>query len=78
MREGPVIPTDPARLPDGMWREVFNSDAAIYGGSNFGNFGADISVLGGRFRAHAPASGVLVFQKAVGGRDVILECLASL
>ena len=24
---------------DGRWREVLNSDAAIYGGSNKGNFG---------------------------------------
>jgi hypothetical protein len=42
MRDGCVIQTVPARLPVGLWREVFNSDAAIYGGSNRGNFAADI------------------------------------
>jgi 1,4-alpha-glucan branching enzyme len=61
--DGYVIQTDPARLPDGLWREIFNSDAAIYGGSNLGNFGADISVSAGRFQARVPANGVLVFQK---------------
>ncbi|MFZ1212792.1 MAG: alpha amylase C-terminal domain-containing protein, partial [Pseudolabrys sp.] len=29
------------RVPfSGQWRELFNSDAAIYGGSNVGNAGA--------------------------------------
>ena len=36
---------------------------AIYGGSNIGNFGADIPVANGRFQARVPANGVLVFQK---------------
>jgi 1,4-alpha-glucan branching enzyme len=58
-----VIQTDPARLPDGSWREVFNSDAAIYGGANIGNYGADVPVSGGRFQARVPANGVLVFRK---------------
>jgi 1,4-alpha-glucan branching enzyme len=40
--DGCVIQTVPARLPVGLWREVFNSDAAIYGGSNRGSFAADI------------------------------------
>ena len=29
----------------GRWREVFNSDAAIYGGSNVGNAGAVSTVV---------------------------------
>jgi 1,4-alpha-glucan branching enzyme len=61
--DGYVIQTDPARLPDGSWREVFNSDAAIYGGANIGNYGADVPVSGGRFQARVPANGVLVFRK---------------
>jgi len=61
--DGYVIQTDPSRLPDGTWREVFNSDAGIYGGGNVGNFGADVPVAGGRFQARVPASGFVVFQK---------------
>jgi 1,4-alpha-glucan branching enzyme len=61
--DGYVVQTDPSRLPDGAWREVFNSDAGIYGGSNLGNFGADVPVAGGRFQARIPASGFVVFQK---------------
>jgi 1,4-alpha-glucan branching enzyme len=61
--DGYVIQTDPSRLPDGAWREAFNSDAGIYGGSNVGNFGADIPVSGGRFQTRVPAAGFVVFQK---------------
>jgi 1,4-alpha-glucan branching enzyme len=61
--DGYVIQTDPSRLPDGLWREVFNSDATAYGGQGLGNFGADIPAGGGRFQALVPANGVLVFQK---------------
>jgi 1,4-alpha-glucan branching enzyme len=61
--DGYAIQTDSGRLPDGSWREVFNSDAAIYGGSGIGNFGADVPASGGRFQARVPANGVLVFQK---------------
>jgi 1,4-alpha-glucan branching enzyme len=60
---GYVIQTDPSRLPDGAWREVFNSDADTYGGGNVGNFGADVPAAGGRFQARVPASGFVVFQK---------------
>ena len=28
---------DGTPLPDGRWREIFNSDSAFYGGSNIGN-----------------------------------------
>jgi 1,4-alpha-glucan branching enzyme len=33
-QNGYRIQTDPGRLPAGLWRETFNSDSAIYGGSN--------------------------------------------
>ena len=60
--DGYVIQTDPSRLPDGLWRESFNSDAAIYGGHDVGNFGADVPVGGGRIQVRVPANGLLVFQ----------------
>jgi 1,4-alpha-glucan branching enzyme len=61
--DGYIVQTDPSRLPNGSWREVFNSDAAIYGGSNVGNFGADVPAAGGRFQARIPAAGFVVFQR---------------
>ena len=39
---GYVIEKDELAIPDAGWKEVFNSDAAIYGGENVGNFGATI------------------------------------
>jgi 1,4-alpha-glucan branching enzyme len=61
---GYVIWSDPQRLPDGGWREVFNSDAAQYGGFGAGNAGASILAYGGRFEALLPASGFVVFARA--------------
>jgi 1,4-alpha-glucan branching enzyme len=61
--DGYIIQTDPGRLPDGLWREIFNSDAAEYGGSGIGNFGADVPASGGHIQVRVPANGVLVFQK---------------
>jgi 1,4-alpha-glucan branching enzyme len=60
--DGYVVQTDPARLPDGLWREVFNSDSSAYGGSDVGNFGADVPAGGGRIQVRVPANGLLVFQ----------------
>ncbi|HEX8440740.1 alpha amylase C-terminal domain-containing protein, partial [Archangium sp.] len=48
-------------LPPGRWKEVLNSDAAVYGGSNFGNFGAEVS--GGNTKVNIPAAGYVVFRK---------------
>jgi len=58
-----VIQSDPARLPDGAWRESFNSDAAIYGGSNVGNAGADLPVTNGRIQLFLPANGIVALAK---------------
>ena len=58
-----VIQTDAGRLPDGQWRELFNSDAAIYGGDNVGNLGADLPAGGGRIQLRVPANAVLILQK---------------
>jgi 1,4-alpha-glucan branching enzyme len=61
--DGYVLQTDPSRLPDGLWREAFNSDAAIYGGNSIGNFGADVPAKNGRLQSRVPANGFLIFQK---------------
>jgi 1,4-alpha-glucan branching enzyme len=48
-------------LPPGQWKEVFNSDAAVYGGNNFGNFGATLN--GGNTQVNIPAAGYVVLKK---------------
>ncbi len=60
---GYVIWTDPWRLPDGGWQEIFSSDAAIYGGNNVGNGGKTLSVHGGVINVVIPARGFVVFEK---------------
>jgi 1,4-alpha-glucan branching enzyme len=62
--QGYVIATDPSRLPSGGWKEVFNSDAAVYGGDNVGNGGATLPVNGGQINAVIPAHGFLVLEKS--------------
>jgi 1,4-alpha-glucan branching enzyme len=57
-----VICTDSWRLPSVGWREIFNSDAAIYGGDNVGNGGATLQVNGGQVNAVIPAHGFVVLQ----------------
>lgn len=53
-----------SRLGDGQWREIFNSDAEVYGGNNVGNFGATIYSSNGRIHVVIPANGFVVFQQA--------------
>jgi 1,4-alpha-glucan branching enzyme len=48
-------------LPPGQWKEVLNSDAAVYGGSNFGNYGATLN--GGNTKVNIPAAGYVVLKK---------------
>ncbi len=60
---GYVVQTDPSRLPSGGWQEVFNSDAASYGGANVGNFGATIPSSGGRIEMNIPANGFIVLHR---------------
>jgi 1,4-alpha-glucan branching enzyme len=50
-------------VADGGWREVFNSDAALYGGWNDGNGGADLPAGSGRFTAVLPRAGFVVFRR---------------
>ena len=61
---GYVISTDPSRLPTGGWRELFNSDATIYGGNNIGNCGATLQVNNGEINAVIPAHGFVIFEKS--------------
>jgi 1,4-alpha-glucan branching enzyme len=60
---GYVIEKDLAGIPDAGWKEIFNSDAAIYGGQNVGNYGATIGSAQGRIAVRIPANGLMVFVK---------------
>ncbi len=60
---GYVIEKDLLAIPNALWKEVFNSDAAIYGGQNVGNGGATIASNGGRLNVVIPASGFVMFVK---------------
>jgi 1,4-alpha-glucan branching enzyme len=51
------------RLPDGSWKEIFNSDAQRYGGDNMGNLGAILPSSNGRIHAVVPANSFVVFEK---------------
>jgi 1,4-alpha-glucan branching enzyme len=62
--QGYVIQTTPDRLPDGPWRETFNSDSAIYGGNDVGNAGAAVPGVLGRIELRLPAAGFIVLQRA--------------
>jgi len=50
-------------IPNAGWKEIFNSDAAIYGGQNRGNGGAIIPSSQGRLNVTIPANSVVVLVK---------------
>lgn len=50
------------RVEQGTWREVFNSDADIYGGDNIGNQGESIKCQNSFINAVIPFSGFVVFK----------------
>jgi 1,4-alpha-glucan branching enzyme len=52
-----------SRIGDGQWREIFNSDASVYGGDNIGNYGLNIPVTNGYINPIVPANGFVVLQK---------------
>ena len=60
---GYVIEKDLLAIPNAHWKEIFNSDAAIYGGQNIGNGGAIIPSNQGRLNVVIPANGFVVFVK---------------
>jgi 1,4-alpha-glucan branching enzyme len=57
-----TLETDSYLLPNGGWQEVFNSDAAIYGGTNTGNEDAVIQSLKGIMTFVIPANGIVIFK----------------
>lgn len=57
------IEKDSLAIPDGVWKEIFNSDSSLYGGRNIGNGGASIPASQGAFNAVIPANGLVVLVK---------------
>src|SRR5271166_2640143 len=53
-----------ASITDGRWREIFNGDAAAYGGSGLTNAGT-IESADGSFTAALPANSVVVFLRRI-------------
>jgi 1,4-alpha-glucan branching enzyme len=60
---GYVIGKDLLAVPDAGWKEIFNSDAAMYGGQNVGNSGAILPSSQGRLTSVIPANGFVVLVK---------------
>ena len=60
---GYVIEKDLVGIPNAGWKEILNSDAAIYGGQNTGNGGAIIGSSEGRLNVVVPANGFVVLVK---------------
>ncbi|HEY8034846.1 MAG TPA: alpha-amylase family glycosyl hydrolase [Methylobacter sp.] len=60
---GYVIEKDLPGIPNARWKEIFNSDAPIYGGRNIGNYGASLWSDQGRLNVQIPANGFVVFAK---------------
>lgn len=60
---GYAIGKDQLAIPDGAWKEVFNSDAAVYGGQNMGNGGATLSSSNGCINTKIPANGFVVLAR---------------
>lgn len=56
---------DNARIGNGNWQEIFNSDAEVYGGDNVGNAGRSIPSTEGQISLVIPANGFVVLQKMI-------------
>ena len=61
--DGYIVRSDPSRLPDGSWRELFNSDQVRFGGDGVGNGDTSIQVLGGSVQVRIPANAILVLRR---------------
>lgn len=57
------IQRDRLAIPDGAWKELFNSDGDVYGGRNVGNRGAWLYSSNGALEAVLPANGFLVLVR---------------
>ncbi|KAF1835677.1 glycoside hydrolase [Decorospora gaudefroyi] len=60
---GYTVWKDATAIPNGTWKEVFNSDSAFYGGQNIGNYGQAIQVTTNRLNVVLPANSFVVFVK---------------
>jgi 1,4-alpha-glucan branching enzyme len=60
---GYIIEKDLLAIPNAGWKEIFNSDAAIYGGQNIGNGGGTILSNQGRLNVVIPANGFVILVK---------------
>lgn len=60
---GYIIAKDPLAIPDAGWKEVFNSDAAVFGGQNVGNGGRTLRSSQATLNVVVPANGFVVFVK---------------
>jgi 1,4-alpha-glucan branching enzyme len=61
--DGYVVSKDPLAIPDGEWKEIFNSDAAVYGGQNVGNYGGILAASNGSINVKIPANGFVVLVR---------------
>ena len=50
-------------VADASWKEVFNSDASVYGGANFGNQSGTLNSRNGTLSAIVPGPGFVVFLR---------------
>ncbi len=53
------------RIPGGQWREIFNSDAAVFNGNNVGNTGGVVDNSPGWLECVVPANGLVVFKRGL-------------
>lgn len=61
--DGYLIEKDLLAIPNAGWKEIFNSDAAIYGGFNTGNYGTTLFSSQARLSIVLPANGLVVLVK---------------
>jgi 1,4-alpha-glucan branching enzyme len=61
--DGYTVQKDQMAIPDGSWKEIFNSDSAYYGGHNMGNDSGTIISSNGRLNVKIPANGFVVFAR---------------
>lgn len=57
------IHSDPSRLVTGKWQEIFNSDSWVYGGTNLGNYSANLPSQDGQITVRLPSNGLIVMRK---------------
>lgn len=61
--DGYTVAKDEMAIPDGDWKEIFNSDSAFYGGHNLGNDGGTLHSSHGRLSMKIPANGFVVLAR---------------